>query len=418
MKILFIIHQFYPAYYTGTERYLFNLATVLKKLGHSIHVLTYDPTLTEDTSTRSTTTAIIQEYVYENISVTAIRARQEDPLMNFNAKQPSIQDDLHSIVTDYNPDIIHFAHAMRLTSVFEVAEKAKIPVVLTLTDYWLLCGRDGTFIRANDELCMTPKCGINCKKYCFQGEVLHDIQHRLDKTKKIFQKASAVIFPSNFIRELFARNNYTTEKAYIIPHGFTQIPVYIQNGVKKKNNAFRIATLAKVTPHKGIDFLISSFLQVPFKDIELHIYGELYKKEELETNPVLQNFQSRLYDLKEKSDAIFFHDKYKQKDLDSLLDNIDVVVQPSVWYEVFGYVCIDALIRGIPIIAPNFTGSSELVTHKENGYVYEFKNQESLTSSIVNAYKDNLKQNSNISYPITVEEEAFQTYTVYKNVLK
>ena len=41
MKIVYLVHQFYPEFQAGTEKFLLNTARMAQKNGHKVHVLTY-----------------------------------------------------------------------------------------------------------------------------------------------------------------------------------------------------------------------------------------------------------------------------------------------------------------------------------------------------------------------------------------
>lgn len=41
MRILYLIHQFYPECFTGTEKIFLNVVTMAQKYGHRVKVMTY-----------------------------------------------------------------------------------------------------------------------------------------------------------------------------------------------------------------------------------------------------------------------------------------------------------------------------------------------------------------------------------------
>jgi hypothetical protein len=41
MKILFVVHNFFPKFFGGTERYVLNMAKQMQRMGNSVKVLTY-----------------------------------------------------------------------------------------------------------------------------------------------------------------------------------------------------------------------------------------------------------------------------------------------------------------------------------------------------------------------------------------
>jgi len=43
MNILYILHQFFPMHYTGTERHTLDMAKQMQRMGHYVTVLTYEP---------------------------------------------------------------------------------------------------------------------------------------------------------------------------------------------------------------------------------------------------------------------------------------------------------------------------------------------------------------------------------------
>ena len=43
MKILYILHQFFPLHHTGTERLTLDIAKQIQRMGNYVSVLTYEP---------------------------------------------------------------------------------------------------------------------------------------------------------------------------------------------------------------------------------------------------------------------------------------------------------------------------------------------------------------------------------------
>jgi len=41
MKIVYLVHQFYPEFYTGTEKFVLNLSGMVQKAGSRVKVITY-----------------------------------------------------------------------------------------------------------------------------------------------------------------------------------------------------------------------------------------------------------------------------------------------------------------------------------------------------------------------------------------
>ncbi len=73
MRILLGVHQFFPRHYTGTERYVLNLAKQLQRMGHYVKVLTYAFREEGTVNSEHDAAVISREYAYEGVPVLALR---------------------------------------------------------------------------------------------------------------------------------------------------------------------------------------------------------------------------------------------------------------------------------------------------------------------------------------------------------
>ena len=69
MHIIYAIHQFYPDSFSGTERFLLQLASSIRRSGHHPRVLTYS--LGDIQAARMVGELLVKEYDYHGIAVTA-----------------------------------------------------------------------------------------------------------------------------------------------------------------------------------------------------------------------------------------------------------------------------------------------------------------------------------------------------------
>ena len=59
-------------------------------------------------------------------------------------------------------------------------------------------------------------------------------------------------------------------------------------------------------------------------------------------------------------------------DMDNFYNNLDVFVLPSIQPEPFGLVVIEAMEHGIPVVATNHGGPTEIIDDKENGFLVDY----------------------------------------------
>ncbi len=55
------------------------------------------------------------------------------------------------------------------------------------------------------------------------------------------------------------------------------------------------------------------------------------------------------------------HKRYSYNQLGDVLEQSDVVIVPSIWYETFGYTVLEALSYGVPVIISDHVGAKDIV---------------------------------------------------------
>ena len=79
MKILYVLHQFFPHHYTGTERLTLQIAKQMQRMGNFVTVLTCEPNEIENDGFKSLDKYILKkEYQFESIPVIAFRDLEND----------------------------------------------------------------------------------------------------------------------------------------------------------------------------------------------------------------------------------------------------------------------------------------------------------------------------------------------------
>ncbi len=78
-----------------------------------------------------------------------------------------------------------------------------------------------------------------------------------------------------------------------------------------------------------------------------------------ETN---QQFSLDVYfELAKRPPYMKCHKKYAYKDLEKVFDNADLVIVPSIWRETFGYVVLEALSYGVPVLISDRVGARDIL---------------------------------------------------------
>jgi glycosyltransferase involved in cell wall biosynthesis len=82
------------------------------------------------------------------------------------------------------------------------------------------------------------------------------------------------------------------------------------------------------------------------------------------------------------SEVVHFHGRIQQDALIDHYDCADLLLVPSLWQEPFGLVVVEAMARGLPVIASNLGGPAEILTHGVDGLLVEPGNEQELAAAI------------------------------------
>jgi glycosyltransferase involved in cell wall biosynthesis len=407
MRILYVIHDFFPRFYGGAERYVLNLGHQMQQLGHEVKVLTYG--LDEPTAsfTGQAGPLLSRSYFYDGIEVLSIRHPEPPPDVQFRIEDEQVAGAVGLLLERSRTDIVHVAHPMRMSSSRLAAQRRGIPVVMTLTDFWLACPR-GRFFKVDFSPCSSPDAGRKCIREC---QVPGAAIERYAQALEMFSGAEALIAPSRFLIGVFARCGWSRPIAHI-PHGVDYRFVRPLPAPPGDGRKLRFGYIGVLKKFKGIDLLLRSFKAVAGDDIELVLHGTLAGDE---------GFRPELESLVAQDPRVRLMGRYDHGDLPAVMAGIDVMVVPSTTLDSYGLVVVESLAYGVPVIASDMVGAAhEFLRDGENGFVFPVEEPKRLRELIEMVARDPAvvdRLRAGISLPPRIEEEAFMVESVYSRLL-
>jgi glycosyltransferase involved in cell wall biosynthesis len=173
-------------------------------------------------------------------------------------------------------------------------------------------------------------------------------------------------------------------KSYGIKNKFEVIPNVVNtalfhpqfnksNSSKNNNEIKRILLVASLTPIKGIPYLFKALAKLKEKrqDFILNIVGD---------GPFRKEYE-RLADGLALTNFVKFHGLKTKVELAEIMRNCNFFVLPSLW-ETFGCVLIEAMASGLPLIATDVGGVSEII-NESIGILVTPKDINSLATNII-----------------------------------
>lgn len=408
MKILLGVHQFFPSRYAGTERLTLDLARQLQRQGHQVTVVTYAIVETALDSALGPMSAT--SYGFQGIPVTSLRHQEPPADLDFALANPRMEEAAQALLAQTSPDIVHITHPLRIASLQNAAKKLGIPVVLSLTDFWVMCPK-GSAMTGKGEFCSSNGGGLRCVTECFGWLHAGRLVARAARAKAYLKAADRIVCGTRFMRNIFAAGDPTL-KVDIIEFGIDYEHVQRNNREYTDSDEITIGMMSMLAPYKGAHLLVDAFKKAGVRNMRLRIYGE-----PLYTEAYYEGLKGRIGD----DPRIELRGKYAPEEMPAILNQLDVLVMPSLWWENTPLVLLMALGHNVPAIVADVPGLTEVVHDGANGFVFEPGNETSLAEvlrrvggspSILNELKRRM------TYPPRVEEMAFQYERLYEEVLR
>ena len=410
MKILYIIHQFYPEASAGTELFLLNMAAAAQRSGHHAEVVTYS--LGPKAEFRNGGDLLVKKYVYKRIAVTAVRHSKIPADINTLVGDEATLSFAGDFLRTGGYDLVHVAHPMRLGSFLAAAAQLGIPRVLTLTDFWILCPK--IILRTSFKtLCSGPEGGKACAQLCPElGQ--HLTTTRLQVTRELLRTANAVTAPSRFAASVIQRE-FEGIHIRVVGHGVRP------NGLERRRPTYGpgeklvFAYCGGLSPHKGPHLLLNAFRSLRGENAELRIYGTA-------------NLQDRAYEeslrrLAAGDKRIRFCGTYPQDQVQEVLRNVDAVIIPSLCYETYSFALHEALAAGVPVICTDAGALAEEVEDSVNGFTFTLGDESGLAGKLDLILTNpsllgKMRENLQCYVPPMPEEEAYEYEKIYQSSIR
>jgi glycosyltransferase involved in cell wall biosynthesis len=178
-------------------------------------------------------------------------------------------------------------------------------------------------------------------------------------------RTNAIMVPTKLMRDIFIENGINPELLHLVPFGI-DTSTLVPFTEKSASQQLRIGYVGSISYHKGVDLLVQAFQSLHAEaNAELIIYGDL--QQFAEYGAQLQTLAAAKPEVAHK---IRFAGTFPNAQFGGVLQNLDVLVVPSRWYENTPLVMQSALATRTPLVVADLGGMSEIVHHETNGLLF------------------------------------------------
>ncbi|MGY6215124.1 glycosyltransferase family 4 protein [Methylolobus aquaticus] len=315
------------------------------------------------------------------------------------------------------PDVVHFQHyiLIGLELIREVRNySSEVAIVLTLHEYLAICCNYGQMVTTNgQELCWqaSPSACANC----FPGKRTEEFILRELYIKSFLALVDKFICPSRFLFDRYVDWGLDPSRMIFLENGQPPIApttTFVPTLQKVRN---RFAYFGQINLFKGVTVLLEAMLLsqgLSGESLCLSIYGS-----GLEKQPA--TFQRRFRQLlAEIGTAAGFYGAYQREALSSIMQDVDWVVVPSIWWENSPLVIQEAFSHGKPVICSDIGGMAEKVRPYETGLHFRVGDPKDLAGRLIEAATTQRLWESlsaRIVPPPTIKEICQAHVAVYEN---
>lgn len=297
-----------------------------------------------------------------------------------------------------DPDVVHVQHTMHLG--YDLLREIRTtlpstPIVHTLHEFAAICHRDGQMVRTFDDGRCSTASPRACHE-CFPEHSPRDFFLREQFIKANLSVVDRFISPSEFLRRRYVE--WGVDPARIVVEENGRIAPARRAARQERSARDRFGFFGQFSAYKGVDVLLEAMAlldpaapQGVRSSVPPAVSGDAAQLQRVvdrlvgapqdapAERPTLRvhganldlqvgSYRDRIARLLEAAgDSVTMVGRYRPEDLPALMEEIDWVVVPSIWWENAPLVIQEAFQHGRPVICSDIGGMAEKVTDGVDG---------------------------------------------------
>jgi len=284
---------------------------------------------------------------------------------------------LRNVIREFRPDIIHVKIFLTQLSPLILPLLKDIPSLYHVAWYRPVCPT-GTKFLPNGDTC-TVSAGVSCyRNRCLPLRDWFPLMLQLRLFRQWRSAFNTILANSESVRDTLLLNGI--DGVEVLHYGMPGRPA--------SPSLLEVPTVVyagRLVREKGVDILLRAFAktteQLPCA--RLLIAGDGPESEKLK----------RLIGDLDLDSNVTFHGHLSQSELENVLRRAWVLAMPSRWAEPFGLIAVEAMMRGIVVVASDSGGPREIIENGKSGFLVPPGDVDALAEKLILLLSDrNLSQ--------------------------
>ena len=348
MKICMVTTFYPPHHFGGDGVFVYRLAQALAQDGHEIHIIHN----VDAFSALSSREPSVEFANHPNVTVHALRAGgfgNADLLLTHQLGRPVWKRGyLQTLLNDSTIDVIHF-HNISLMGGPAVLGYGHALKLLTLHEYWLMCPMHVLW-RLNREACTRRTC-LRCT---LAGRRPPQLWRYTGAVQRAMTHVDTLIAPSEFVRQTYLAEGFR-QPIEVIPHFLARGEEAASSEGSYDHRRPYFLFVGRLEKLKGLHTLLDCFRTYDAADLVI-----------IGTGTYEGAVQAMAADLPH----VHFIGFVDHRDLKAIYERAIAVIVPSLCYETFGLVAIEAFAARTPAIVRAMGALPEVVQLSGGGMIY------------------------------------------------
>lgn len=275
--------------------------------------------------------------------------------------------EMKRLLKEDSPDVVHVhsLYPMFSPSVLVACRQAGIPVVMTVHSHILTCPNWYHLYKGKIcEECLGGheyRCIMNNCRESILESLAYALRGSVARAFRLFHdNVTLFIALTKFAKQRLISSGFRDEQIEVVPNTAT-----LSESIINPGNGEYIAYAGRLSLEKGVDTLLSAGSQLGFIPIKIAgdgpMFGEMSERAPANVTLVGMLPQDRLANFYSKAKA---------------------VVIPSICYEQFPIVAVEAMGHGLPVIASRLGGLPEVIDNNVTGLLFEPGNPDDCAKKI------------------------------------
>jgi glycosyltransferase involved in cell wall biosynthesis len=346
-----------------------------------------------------------------------------DPFWLSNPGLADLEGAFAGYLRQVRPDVVHVHHVIGLGVEALVQARRTLPdaaIAVTFHEYLPICLNHGQMVKtARNALCRGAS-PADCST-CFPQYTPGQIHRRETFLKHHLALADAYVSPSRFLIDRYAAWGLPRERFTFIENGLAPQRVAPPRPLGPGGRRARFGYFGQLNEFKGLLVLLEAVCAVEDEvwgaDAALCIFGGGLENQ----SPAFRERFERL--LERAGRRARFYGSYRSEELPRLMEQVDWVVMPSIWWENSPVVIHEAFLHGRPPLVSDVGGMAEKVLHGVNGLHFRLGSPEDLADRLREVLGDggrDLWQRLRAAAPVPPDLRGFasQHLALYRRALE